>query len=444
MDFERSLFDRRGYERQIDRLYRRRLVGRRVFSLKQEGVPLAAVSLHRAHVARRLAAAVRRGRYEFAPGRVFTIFTGGKERDVYTFRLTDLILHGLVAEVVGQAVLPRLSPRLFSYRRGLSWWSAVSLLAAYIRAARRSSGDPRLRGLHVIRRDVDSYTDSIPVHPASPLWPMLKSLLDRSARPVSPATWKVVEQVVRPDFYSKDGGLASLVRGMPTGQPIACVLFNLYLNGLDHELDSIPGGFYARYSDDLLFAHPEARVVQEAARSIDRALAGLGLQVKPDKSLDLYLTGAGRPSGVWPEARGTTRVPFLGTFVFADGTVALEGEKMRELARDLQARARRTARALEGMGQEAVGRAVCAALNKALDPESHLFQHKSAGLLRRAITHRPQLAQLDHLAARAVLGAVTGQKSVRAFRLIPYRKIRQEWGLVSLLQARNKWPKAAV
>lgn len=440
MDLQRCLFDRRRYERQIDRLYRRRLLGRRVFGLKQEGVPLAAVSLHRAEVARRLAAAVRKGLYEFAPGRVFTITTGGKERDIYTFRLTDLILQGVVAEIVGKAVSSRLSPRLFSYRRGLSWWKAVSLFAAYARAARRLTADPRRRGLYVIRRDVDSYTDSIPVHPASPIWPMLKSLFSASRRPPGPAVWKIVEQVVRPEFYSKDGGLASLVRGVPTGQPISCVLFNLYLDGLDHALDRIPGGFYARYSDDLLFAHPDAGVAQEAAQTIDRALADLGLQVKPDKSLDLYLTGAGRRSDVWPESKGTTRVPFLGTFVFADGTVALEREKMHELVRDLRARALRTARALKGEDEETVGRAVCAALNKAFDPEAKLFQQKSAGLLRRAITHRPQLAQVDHLAARAVLLAARGQGRVRGFRRIPYRKIRKEWGLVSLLQARNKWP----
>ncbi|HEX9902516.1 MAG TPA: hypothetical protein VGB72_06605, partial [Acidobacteriota bacterium] len=149
-------------------------------------------------------------------------------------------------------------------------------------------------------------------------------------------------------------------------------------------------------------------------------------------------------SDVWPQSKGTTRVPFLGTFVFADGTVALEREKMHELVRDLRVRALRTAKVLKGEDEETVGRAVCAALNKAFDPEAKLFQQKSAGLLRRAITHRPQLAQIDLLAARAVLLAATGQGSVRAFRRIPYRKIRKEWGLVSLLQARNKWPGKAV
>jgi hypothetical protein len=32
---------------------------------------------------------------------------------------------------------------------------------------------------------------------------------------------------------------------------------------------------------------------------------------------------------------------------------------------------------------------------------------------------------------------VTGDGSVRAFRTVPYRKIRTDWGLVSLVTSRN-------
>ncbi len=117
-------------------------------------------------------------------------------------------------------------------------------------------------------------------------------------------------------------------------------------------------------------------------------------------------------------------------------------DAMRELLRDIRFRARRTARAQQerGSGWEETGRAVCAALNSAFEEEGSLFRQRSAGLLLRAVTHRPQLDQIDHQAARAVLKAVTGVESVRAFRRVPYRKIRAEWGLKSLLHARNKRP----
>ena len=78
-------------------------------------------------------------------------------------------------------------------------------------------------------------------------------------------------------------------------------------------------------------------------------------------------------------------------------------------------------------------------INRVLDAKSTPVQQRSAGLVRRAVTDRRQLAQLDYLIAKIVLEAVTGKRGVRGFRKVPYRKIREDWGLVSLLHARNRW-----
>ena len=67
-----------------------------------------------------------------------------------------------------------------------------------------------------------------------------------------------------------EGQLFTQYRGVPTGQPISCVLFNLYLSGLDAQLDRIPGAFYARYCDDIVFAHPDPDVVRAADASHPR------------------------------------------------------------------------------------------------------------------------------------------------------------------------------
>jgi hypothetical protein len=37
-----------------------------------------------------------------------------------------------------------------------------------------------------------------------------------------------------------------------------------------------------------------------------------------------------------------------------------------------------------------------------------------------------------------VVKAVTGDGGVRAFRRVPYRTVREEWGLTSLEHARNR------
>jgi hypothetical protein len=136
-------------------------------------------------------------------------------------------------------------------------------------------------------------------------------------------------------------------------------------------------------------------------------------------------------------------VPLLGTDVRADGTVSLHREALRGLLRDIAQRASRTARAQDGDDQERIGRTVCSMINHALDPMSPTFQQPwSAAAVRRAVTDRGQLAQIDYAIARIVLRAVTGDGSVRAFRRVPYKKIRQEWELRSVVQARNRWARS--
>jgi hypothetical protein len=429
-----ALGDARRYERQIDRLHRRYLFTRHLYELQQGDVSLARVVQRRSHVAKLLAKTVASGAYEHAPAQIREIRVDGKLRTVFSYRLTDLVVHGVVSELLDEAIAPRLSPRLYSYRKGVSWWTPVADFAAYVRAHRRASPDPRDRGLYVLRRDVDAYTDSIPVHGGSPLWP----ILDDALGALGDSERHLLECVVRPDVVRLDGGTVSLVRGVPTGQPVSCVLFNLYLHELDRELAGIPGAFYARYSDDFLFAHPDPGVVQRADATIDAHVARLELRLSEEKRRTLYLTGAGRPSDVWPEARGTTVVPFLGTFIALDGRVSLSRKKLRTLLRDLRSRALQTANAVGRADQDRAGRVVCSMLNSALDRRPGPFQQRSAPLVSRVVTDRRQLAQLDYQLARIVLEAVTGDRSVRAFRRTPYRKIRETWGLRSTEHARNR------
>lgn len=436
-DLRRALTSPRSFRRQIERIFDRTLLSPARHALRQDGVSLDALFDGQRPISRILARTLAGNRYEFAPGRIRTIRVNGKSRDVFSFRLTDLIVQGVVTEVIAEATRPLQSPRLYSYRPKISWFHAVFDFARFIRRHRKSLGDPRRRGLTVIRRDVDSYTDSIPVDPASPIWDMLFKLLEPSDGRLPAADRRIVEDVVRPLVEWKDGGPVRLIRGVPTGQPISCVLFNFYLHELDRLLDAVPGGFYARYSDDILFAHPDAPTARRASRTIEDELARLGLRLKPEKSLDLFLTPAGRSSEAWPEARGSSAVPFLGTDIKADGTITLDRVKTRSLLRDLADRAGRAARALQGRPPEVIGRTVCAVLNRALSSEAALFRQRSADILRHIVTDRAHLKHVDLLIARIVARAVTGEAGPRAFRTATPARIRGEWGLNSLEHDRN-------
>jgi len=440
LDLHRALRDRGRYRRQIERLCERTHAAAQRRIMRVEGVSLDSVFDRRRRLARLLAGTIGRNAFEFRPGRVREIHVQGKLRDVFSFGLVDLIVHGVVSDIIEEAAAPLLSPELFSYRKGISWWHAVSRFSDFVRAHRRARPDPRCRGLFVLRRDVDAYTDSIPVGAGSPLWGMLRELFETPEGRIEPDDWRILESVVRPVVHDKEGRLISLLRGVPTGQPVACVLFNFYLHELDRELAAIPGGFYARYSDDILFAHPDAEVAQAASAAIERNLAELGLRLKAEKSLDLYLNAAGRNSAEAPSTRGSPSVPFLGLDVWADGTTSLGREKTRALLRDLAARARRTAQALRGTSLEVRGKAVCAALNRSLAAETLLFQEPAASVLRRVVTRRPKLLELDYLIAKVVVGTVTGRTGIRGFRSLPYRTLRRDWGLDSLYHGRNVRP----
>ncbi len=441
MNLHASISDHRRYRQQIEKLHEKYLRNGRLYELQQSEVSLASFVLNRARVARLIARSVARGEYRLGSAHIRTIIANGKQRVVFAYQLSDLIVHGVVAGIIEEALAPSLSANLYSYRKTQSWWTATSALASYIRTHRRNRPDVRLRGLHVLRRDIDSYTDSIPVGDASPVWGMLRRLLNASdeRQSILPADWRLIQSVVRPEAFVTSGELFTQYCGAPTGQPISCVLFNLYLSSLDAELDQIPGAFYARYCDDFVFAHPDADVARAVDGRIRAILAPLSLTLNESKSRNLYLTGAGRCSAEWPEAKGTTVVPFLGCLVSADATISLSRGKRRRLLVDLRHRALRTARAAKARSLESTGRVVCAVINRALSPRLEFSQQRSAALLRRVVTDRGFFKQLDYAVARIVLEAVTGQPGPRAFRQVPYRTIREDWHLTSLLQSRNKW-----
>jgi hypothetical protein len=444
MNVHARLADRHRYRQQIEKLHQKYLGTREIHDLQQSEVSLASFVLNRSTVARVVAKTVKRGEYQLGPAKIRTITDGKKERIVFAYRLTDLLVHGVVAGIIDEAVAPFLVDSLYSYRTGRSWWTAIAEFAAYVRHHRRRQPDVRRRGIYVLRRDIDSYTDTIPVGARSPVWEMLRHvlLLSNDGRPLAPGDWRLIETVVRPEAFVHQGEVFTQYRGVPTGQPISCVLFNLYLSGLDAQLQQIPGAFYARYCDDLIFAHPDSDVVRNADAVIREALAALALQLNARKSRDLYLTAAGRASTDWPAARGTSSVPFLGCLISAHGTVSLSRSKRRRLLADLRQRARRTVRALKTPDRDAAGRTVCSVINRALRPKLEFSQQRSAALVRRAVTDREHLRQLDYCIARIVLTAVTGEPGPRAFRAVSYKTVRNDWKLLSLYHARNKWPDA--
>jgi Reverse transcriptase (RNA-dependent DNA polymerase) len=356
-----------------------------------------------------------------------------KPRNIFYFEALDFVVHGVIADLLCDAIAPLLAPSVYSYRLGVSSWQAVREFAAYVRAHRKARPDVKQRGLYVFRADVHGYVESIPVGNASPLWPMLRAVLGRRC---SERHFELVQSTLRPEIVGDDGATFTRCRGIPLGSPVATQALNLYLCDLDNRIAAFKGAFYVRFGDDILFAHEDPAVVQRAIALIREQLGRLGLELHGSKERLLWLNGAGRASSEWPEARGSQVVVFVGCEVKFDATIALPKDKARVVLTDLKQRVRRAANLMRGAPADERAAVICAIANQLLDPRS-LFANKHAMRVRSMTTCRQQLAQLDYVIARTVAEAVTGWRGVRALRKMPPRALRERWKLVSLVAMRN-------
>lgn len=424
------LADPRIYREQMDRLEARLAGTGRLDGLTRDKVSLRALMLDKDATARRLAAAIADGSYELRPATI-SVLGDAKRRRIFSFDAADWIVHSALAAVLTDAFEPRLAASLYSYRPGRSTWEAASALGAFVRRHRRAATRPAERGLYVLRADVSAYGDSIPIAERSALWPALAEWLEAQA---AGPLWRCVRRCLRPSVEVDGGALACRARGIPVGSPIANPLTNLYLDPVDRMLEA-RGGFYARFGDDLVFAHADAAVVAAAAADLEARLATMELELNAGKRALVHLNAAGRPG---PEGfRGTSMVTYVGCRIGADGAVGLPAPKVREVVRDLRARLRRQARLWSDESADTRGREACALVGRALDPSNPLAV-RHASLLRAAVNDRAQLEQIDYAVAREVVAAVTGDRSPRGFRRLPYRRLRRELGLMSLVVARNR------
>jgi hypothetical protein len=425
------------YENEIETLRLRHARGKGGEALTQQGFDLGTATGRDRALARLLARTVGSGSYRFGPVEARSALIDGKRRTLYRACLTDTIVLGVLARVLARRIDPFLSDRVYSYRPGGSPWKAIADLAAYLHQHRSQLPDRRQRGLYVIRRDIKSYGEAIPASDESRLWPLLGEAVKRGDATAPDDLDAFLRSALRPRVQTRDGQLLDPERGIPTGSPVQPLICNLYLTPVDCMADAVPGAFYARFGDDILFAHPDATVAREAAGRIDEAITGLDLQIKEEKKAEIYFTGPGRPSEQWPESRPLSLVEYLGCRVGFDGLTGLKAEKARRFILHMRGRLRHTNTVLDGAPLPERAAALCEVVNRSLDP-GVATSDRAAAFLRHIATDRRQLCQLDFLIALEVASLLSGRRGVRAFRRVRYRELRQRYGLVSLVRERNR------
>ncbi len=402
-----------------------------------DALEMRALFMNARSSARGLARELAAGEWQPKPARLL-LATLDKPRLLHRFDPLDLIVHGAVTAALEQLVLARLSPRVHSFQRGRSTLLAQREFAAWLREHARTNPDPRTRGLYILRRDVRAFGDSVPLGKSAPIWTQLEQLLGgQRENPHVAKALAIIEQVVRPTVVVEGGGACMRLRGLPTGSPINPVMVNLNLMPIDARLADIPGGFYSRYGDDFLFAHPDAGAAREASRCLDAELALLGLHAHEKKRRDLWLNGSGRPSPVsdFTSVRETT---FLGKAISISGNVRVPVEKLQELFAELERRLRHTirlARAGSRMSEEDELKLLCSIAADGLTPHSPIVLPHAADL-RAEIDDRGQLRDVELRVVRLIVQIARGTSSARALRDIPPSRLRA-LGLPGLVSPRS-------
>lgn len=445
MTFVQAISDADRIEAQLHRLAGR-VRGARLARLVQDGARLRRLVEESRRTSRLLADALADG--SFAPSAVTlrAASIGGKQRLLAALPPLDLVAHAVIADELARRLEPRLSPQLFSYRRGRSSLTALRAVASGVSRHRRAHADPRARGLFVLRADVQNYTDSWPIDEGAPLWSDL-----RAATGIEDdgAHWRMLRRLLVPELVGAPAPVAvssapSPVgverRGLLFGAPTTNVLANLYLAPLDAEMAAVPGLIYARFGDDVFCAHTDLAVLRAVQASLEAVLTARGLRLNQRKVRVLFWNGAGRRSPSAPQIEGAREVAFVGGAVSFGGGIALSPRKWSALVGDLRARVRRTAAVLRASSpspydETALAQALVDVVNQSLAIDAPLAT-EYAPLLAGMVSDRRQLADLDRLLALWIAEAVSQRGGVRAFRDLPWRRLRA-LGLQSLVKARN-------
>lgn len=437
-----ALFHPKTIEAEIIRMHEKYKTEGKDLSYREEGVELATIAQHASHYSKIFAQSLKTGEYQIQPARLVEIETHGKKRTLYLFNINDSILHGVVSNTIHSYCQEKniYSPNLKSYIKGKSHWKTLKEFAQFVRQHHQQT-PTKERGLYILRRDIASYTDMIPVDDDSLLWPLLQKELRFPPQPtrLEERAWKYTRQVIQTEARTKDGEIFKKTKGVPTGSPISTTLFNFYALELDKELDALKPAFYTRYGDDILVADTSRIKTDKASRLIQTTLQTHGLESNKKKLESYFLNNAGRHPDPHPndatseQYPGRDRILFLGCDIKADGTISLNKKTKNNMLQDLRERFSHIDRTLS---IEERLKLMCQSVSFALNPQQPLC-HKTAILLRYNVTDRQCLHDLDKRISLEILKTLTGRKSPKGFREIPIKKMRDN-GLPSLVALRNK------
>lgn len=249
--------------------------------------------------------------FRFRPAVALHYNFNGRQRTLYVSPWEERIVDLLLYRLLNQRLHAWFSPHSYAYRsRSYGLDRCQGGIAAILRG---------VQPVYVLKRDISNYFASID-HDV--LLTQLRGLVDEDDY-----LYQLLQERVR-FSYLEEGEERSAEVGVPFGSATACVLANLYLTALDHELSAATEISYFRYADDLLLLSADREALLTAGARLEDGLARLHLRTKASHQADFVFAAAPVPDAAFPWA-GKFR--HLGLEFRAGGGVALSRDKLRKI-----------------------------------------------------------------------------------------------------------------
>jgi retron-type reverse transcriptase len=256
---------------------------------------------------------MRAQRFHFRPSIGLKYNFNGKRRTLYMPPWEERIVDLLIYRILNRRLHQSFSNSSYAYR---DHTYGLDRCQSRIRAAIASAREP----LYVIKRDISDYFASI----------NHDLLLEQLAAHIDPNDYlfELVAERIRFDYQDENGSHRASI-GVPFGCASACVFANVYLTGLDREIESIGAVHYFRYADDILVLSINRQAALLAGGRIQDVLNSLRLTTKASHHADLVLTETARGGDAFFQSADSFR--HLGLQFERTGSVSLSRDKRRKI-----------------------------------------------------------------------------------------------------------------
>ena len=386
---------------------------RKALNISSDGKTLYDLAAHGLSGLAAIHEQLRSERFHFRPSVGLKYNFNGKRRTLYIPPWEERIVDLLMYRLLNRRLHRWFSTSSYAYR---DHTYGLDRCQSRIRRALRSAGSP----VFVVKSDISDYFASVD-HGI---------LLRQLQKHVAPDDYLFQLIFERVSFdYQDEAGSHRAECGIPFGCASACVFANMYLTGLDREIESVPDVHYFRYADDMLLLSSNREAVLLARERMHEGLKTLRLTTKASHRADLVLTDM--PAS--PDSHFQRVVAFrhLGLQFGCTGSVSLSRDKQRKiqnLFRFAFRRARRRWKKIADPRERA--RTLIAVACRTIETGV-----RNVAILDYYLKHTTDISQLvllDRWLAEEILSLVFGGHKKGHFAKISYQELR-EYGLRSLV-----------